>query len=591
MILPARGPFNNGNAPHLPIAEAFRVQAGRLWFRKGKARREGRRAGAGRVGIRQGSWRLAVFLLAVVAAMGGLALAKGGLWITKHEGDTLHLADMVLRMARGQVPHLDYATPIGILAVAPVAGLVALGAGLGHALILSQIAVALLLVPAILRAGPSRMQGPWPYLLGALVLVFVLALVHGEADPSPSISMHYNRWAWAISYLVLVLALLPALPGRARPLQDGALIGLGMAALALLKMTFFAAFALPVLLALALRREGRALLAALVAGLAVAGVITLLLGPGFWAAYLGDLLQVAGSDVRPQPGASFAGVLTAPLYRLVSILAIACVILLRRAGQADLGLVLIVLFPAFAFVTYQNYGNDPQWIYLLALLAFVARPAPGTRRAWGFDLRDGLTAVGIAAFAHGAPSLQNMAFSPLLHLGQGAASHALGPGGSVLADIRVLDSRMSELSGTAAIPAPDFPPPNAAAAAAGDRLSARPAVLSGETLPGCTLTTGLAQWFRAVTADLEAVGQAGAGIFAADALSPYWLYGDFRPLTGGAPWYYDGLPGLADADLVLVPLCPASPAARIAALEALAEVPLTEIRRTSLYILLEKSAP
>lgn len=555
---------------------------------------KGRRAGAGRVGIRQGSWRLAVFLLAVVAVMGGLALAKGGLWITKHEGDTLHLADMVLRMARGQVPHLDYATPIGILAVAPVAGLVALGAGLGQALILAQALLALALVPAILRAGPSRMQGPWPYLLGALVLVFVLALVHGEADPSPSISMHYNRWAWAISYLVLVLALLPALPGRARPWLDGALIGLGMAALALLKMTFFAAFALPVLLALALRREGRALLAALVAGLAVAGVITLLLGPGFWAAYLGDLLQVARSDVRPQPGASFAGVLTAPLYRLVSILAILAVVLLRRAGQADLGLVLIVLFPAFAFVTYQNYGNDPQWIYLLALLAFVARPAPGTRRAWGFDLRDGLTAVGIAAFAHGAPSLQNMAFSPLLHLGQGAASHALGPGGSVLADIHVLDSRMSELSGTAAIATPDLPQlPPAAAAAAGGRLSDRPAVLSGETLPGCTLTTGLAQWFRAVTADLEAAGEAGAGIFAADALSPYWIYGDFRPLTGGAPWYYDGLPGLADADLVLVPLCPASPAARIAALEALAEaeVPLTEIRRTSLYILLEKSAP
>jgi len=562
-------------------------------FAKVRRAAKGRRAGAGRVDIRQGSWRLAGFLLAVVAVMGGLALAKGGLWITKHEGDTLHLADMVLRMARGQVPHLDYVTPIGILAVAPVAGLVALGAGLGHALILSQIAVALLLVPAILRAGPSRMQGPWPYLLGALVLVFVLALVHGESDPSTSMSMHYNRWAWAISYLVLVLALLPALPGRARPWLDGALIGLGMAALALLKITFFAAFALPVLLALVLRREGRALLAALVAGLAVAGAVTLLLGPGFWAAYLGDLLQVAGSDTRPQPGASFTGVLTAPLYRLASILAIACVILLRRAGQADLGLVLIVLFPAFAFVTYQNYGNDPQWIYLLALLAFVARPAPGTRRAWGVDLRDGLTAVGIAAFAHGAPSLQNMAYSPLMHLRQGEDSQPVGAAGSALADVHVLDARMSRLAGTSDIPTSDFPQLLPLPLDEDASISERPALLNGETLPRCVMAAGLSAWLHAVTADLEAAGHSGKGIFTTDTLSPFWMFGDFRPLNQGAPWYYDGLPGFEGADLVLVPLCPLSPSGRIAALEALAEaeVPLTEIRRSSLYILLEKIAP
>ena len=583
-----RAPFNNGNAASRGFpGESWQAMVSPMVKRAAK----GRRAGAGRVNIRQGSWRLAVFLLAVVAVMGGLALAKGGLYIAKHEGDTLHLADMVLRMARGQVPHLDYATPIGILAVAPVAGLVALGAGLGHALILAQIALALMLVPAILRAGSSRMQGPWPFVLGALVLIFVLALVHGESEPSTSISMHYNRWAWAISYLVLVLALLPALPGRARPLLDGALIGLGMAALALMKMTFFAAFALPVLLALALRREGRALLAALVAGLAVAGAVTLLLGTGFWAAYLGDLLQVAGSDVRPQPGASFTGVLTEPLYRLVSILAILAVVFLRKGGQADLGLMLIVLFPAFAFVTYQNYGNDPQWIYLLALLAFVARPAPGTHRAWGFDLRDGLTAVGIAAFAHGAPSLQNMAYSPLMHLRLGEGSQPVG--GRALADIHVIDSRMASLAGTSAIAAPDFPQLAPPALADDAPISDRPAVLNGETLPRCAMATGLTAWLHAVTADLEAAGQSGKGIFTTDTLSLFWMFGDFRPLDQGAPWYYDGLPGIEDADLVLVPLCPVSPSARTAALEALAEtgIELTEIRRTSLYILLGKNAP
>jgi len=61
------------------------------------------------------------FLVAIVAALGGLALAKGGFYIGKHEGDTLHMVEIIFRIVAGEIPHLDFVTPIGGLAFAPAA--------------------------------------------------------------------------------------------------------------------------------------------------------------------------------------------------------------------------------------------------------------------------------------------------------------------------------------------------------------------------------------------------------------------------------------------------------------------------------------
>ena len=58
-----------------------------------------------------------VFLIAVLCLFGGLPFAKGALYIAQHEGDTLHLADIVFREVQGQWPHLDFMTPIGVLAM------------------------------------------------------------------------------------------------------------------------------------------------------------------------------------------------------------------------------------------------------------------------------------------------------------------------------------------------------------------------------------------------------------------------------------------------------------------------------------------
>ena len=147
-----------------------------------------------------------------------------------------------------------------------------------------------------------------------------------------------------------------------------------MAFLLLCKVTYFAAFAPVVLVALLLRKAWGSLIGSLVAGLQVMGVTTAFAGFGFWGAYLGDLLTVAGSDVRAQPGAGLQTIIGAPAYLGGSLVLLLGVVLLRQAGEDALGLLLLLLVPGFIYVTFQNFGNDPQWLMLLAILLLVPQP-------------------------------------------------------------------------------------------------------------------------------------------------------------------------------------------------------------------------
>jgi hypothetical protein len=534
---------------------------------------------------------LAGLFAALIVGLGGLMLAKGGLYLAKHEGDTLHLADMVLRMAEaGQWPHLDFMTPIGVLAIAPIAAFVWLGSGLGHAVIWAQVLVALVLLLPLVRAMASRFDGVVAAALGSYVVVLCLALVHGEAQPAVSLSMHYNRWAWAIVYVVVPLAVL-ADRGRRHPWLDGALIGLGMAALALIKVTYFAAFAPAVLMVLVLRGQGRMLLAGLLAGLVVVAGLTALAGPAFWQAYLGDLLAVSRSEIRAQPGLSLASVIAAPAYFGGSLAALATVVFLRQSGRTSEGLALLLLLPGFFYVTWQNYGNDPQWLVLLAAVALSLRPDAYARNVLGWPMRSALTLLGVVALAFATPSLINLALSPLRQVFASTEGMVpLLPGRPAHADVLVQQARLYGARASVTLDAPGAP-----YAAYRDRAGElpEPAVLNGETLAECELLGGYNTWFEATAADLAAAGLNGRSIFIADLFSTLWLYGDFPPLQGGAPWLYGGTPGIAAADYVLVPLCPTNVASRSAALKGLVEAgpALTEVQRNARFILLRPVRP
>lgn len=536
-------------------------------------------------------WRLTALLLMIVAVLGGAAVLKGGFYLGKHEGDTMQLAEIVLRMARGQWPHLDFMTPIGVLAMAPIALFVRLGAGIGHAIFYAQIMVALILLPAAVRVVHSRVQGCAGWAYAGFIMVLCVALVHGEAESSVSISMHYNRWAWAIAYVVVPLVMLVPQDGQARPKLDGMIIGLGMATLLLIKATYFVSLAPFVLIGLIARRWWGSLAAAALAGLAVAMIITLLAGVNFWAAYLGDLLTVAGSDVRPQPGESIGSVGAAPAYLGATLCILAGVILLRQAGRMTEGMLLLILMPGLMYIVYQNYGNDPQWLLMVALFAFVLRPEAGVTNSFGWDLRQGMTTVALLAAAFGFPSAINLAYSPIRHLAAATKDDVpLLPNLPRHRDILTTASRLYRVE---LITSGDGPGTSFASYRAEGKRDKEEAYLSGEKLPECTTESGMWAWFEVVTKDLEAAGYGGKSILGADLFSFYWMFGDFQPVKGAAPWYYGGLSGLKNADYLVVPLCPMSPEIRVGMLKDLAKQHwnLHEVRRTDLYILIEAKAP
>ncbi|MEM9854981.1 MAG: hypothetical protein AAF841_11105 [Pseudomonadota bacterium] len=506
--------------------------------------------------------------LALWALGSALLLMPGGLSITRHTGDALHMIAIVERMSLGQTPHIDFMTPIGALAFWPISSLDRYGMEAGQAFVTAQVILAFMLGAMALFIGLKRAGWPYALALSLLVIILVLALVHGEARPAVSVSMHYNRWAWAMAFICLFAALLPS---RGGGLFDGLIIGALLAGLVLIKVTYVAALAPLIALGLILTGQRAAFLVAVATGLAIAGALTLALGMGYWAAYLGDLLAVAGSSVRPQPGLDFIEILTAPAFLFGTLTTLALVAALRRGGFESEGLFVLILLGGASYITYQNFGNDPQWLALLALLAAVwasEAPEEGARPA--------LQLCAVALLAIAAPSFVNMLASPVRHAQINLADYTpILEGGALHQDMRMSTLRANRLRADVALER-GFEPFDAS-------FERAPALFQGEPLPVCA-TEPIAGYFSAITEDLGERGLAqGQGIFTMDILNPYWLYGDHRALDGGTPWYYGDLAGLADAQFVLLPSCPLRMRVRDLIAEELAEVPMTEVARTPMY--------
>lgn len=528
------------------------------------------------------------FLMAIVAVLGGFALAKGGFYIGKHEGDTLHMVEIIFRMVAGETPHLDFVTPIGGLAFVPQVLFVTLGYGIGKASILAQILMAVVFLPMVWWVGIGRLTPAISALFGLVVMVLLLALVHGEAERSTSISMHYNRWAWAAAYLAIVAALVPPVHPR-NAVVDGGIVGVMLSALAMIKVTYFAAFAVPIAIALVLTGQRRALVVSVLTGAAIFSGLTLWLGPDYWLAYLGDLLSVTQSDIRQMPGDSFEAILGAPAWLGASIAGIVSVVLLRQSRAHAAGLVLLLLLPGFAYVTWQNFGNDPQWLPLLAILLFAFIPPQDMTNGFGWNLRNATKLTAVAALSLGAPSFFNLAYSPFRHYGIVTEDYSpLLPRGGVHADLQTAKIRAMRVDARIAL---DIEAMGLARYREGANRE-ETAIFLGEHMPTCALEIGLPSVFDAIARDMEEHGIGrGEPIFVADLFSSIlWLYGDFAPLIHGAPWYYGGLPGYDEARYLVVTHCPVVQEAQTRILNAITARGadnLKELRRNSVYTLYE----
>ena len=528
--------------------------------------------------------KLALFMVAALALFSLPTLWAGGLYLSKHEGDMIHLLQIVLRMADGDLPHVDFMTPLGLFGFAPAAVLVSAGMGAGMAMIWSQVLLGAVLLPLAWWAAHSRMQGPVAYVFGGIVMLLCVALMQGTHETNVSLSMHYNRWCWAASFVAIAVAALPA--KRSNVVADGVVVGVAMALILMIKATYFIGFAPAVIVGLLMHKNAKAFGVALVTGIVILAGITIFTGVEFWLAYIRDLLAVAGSEQRAGASLPIMDVIATPAYIPATAALLAGVIFTRQSGSDTLGLVLLILAPGFWYVTYQNYENEPQWLILLAIILWAARPAGDVENRQGWNLRYLTSVTALVSAALIAPTVINLAYSPFRHMQ--ASADEFSP---FLADqpqhddFQLFNIRVFRMDQRRAAEV-NLP--------GGEAFSEKAkreevTVWQGQSWAYCTTDVGFLNWYRTMAAQLQRGGYGDARILMTDILSPLSIFGDFPALKGGAPWYYGKLSGLPDAQYVLVPFCPIADDTRAAMLKHMDEigVPVSEVQRTDQYVLFE----
>lgn len=484
---------------------------------------------------------IAVFLTQAV-----LLLGAGHLAITGHEVDVFHASEAAIRLSEGQAQHIDFMSPLGVLTFAPVAAFLAAGFGISTSFLSANLLVALLMLPLIAWVSLSRFKGILGACFGVVVLLMVTAVVFGGDQATVSMSMYYNRWAWGIVFLILSLLLIE--PTVERPTLEGAIIGVLLGILALLKMTFFISIAPIVFVALLTARDWHRLLVCGIGGVVVALIATLFLGFGHWAAYLADMRFVSASDVRPQPGIDITSILSAPAFLPASVCLLACIIGLRKTGHERFGLILLLLVPAFTYITFQNWGNDQKWLILLGFLAIVwRRSSKGT--VFGTDAATFYAMISVASFAIIGPSMINMSMSTIRNFFADDAKYIQIADDPRHTGLKIERERSFDASGTVPVFGVTDP----------QNTEESETLKIGEfEIPRCELNLGYFGVISAITTSLQDAGYRDAVLAFADVTNPLAIVGGFQRTEYGSPWYYGGARSAEVADFVVVPKCPIS---------------------------------
>ncbi|MGI9395016.1 MAG: hypothetical protein ACR2OY_10260 [Boseongicola sp.] len=527
---------------------------------------------------------LFVIILISGGIMAALPISKGAFLISAHEGDTYHLMDILFRMEMGLKPHQDFMTPLGLLSLLPILVFMKAGYGIGAAIVWSQVLVAAVMVIPVWYVAWSRLTRYTGYTFAAISMVLILALTFGGTEPGLSISMHYNRWAWAVAWVLIVIALTPP-RGKQWPIVDGLIYGFGLSALVLLKVTFFVALLPGIALVMLLRREFASMVTAAVTGVVVFLLATFLIGFDFWPGYVGDLLTVSQSEVRPYPGVAFLDMISNSRNIATVFIGLLSYFFISRAGHPAAALGIVLLVPGFFFITYQNFGNDPKWMVPLAAVMMALRPAAGARVISGVDIRTALAMTSLAAVMTFSASAFTLAMSPLRQLAQPIERFdPMLPALPLHHDILVRKDRAYTVNAEIYLDQPSSVWGKYRTLA--DRSD--PPTLGGVTFPHCEILAGTSAWFNEISADLVAANiPSGSQLFTTDVLTGFWLFADFEPLQNGAPWYYGDLSGIENADYILVPKCSFLDRVYGIMLDELkaANLPITLVRNNELYAL------
>ena len=487
-----------------------------------------------------------LMLIILLATQALLIWSVGNVFVNAHELDVLHALEGALRVADGERPHLDFMTPLGVMTFAPLAWLLDLGLGRGAAIAFSGVLIAAILLPAMFWVGITRLSGRLRLVWGASLILLITASVFGDTTANNSFSMYYNRWSWAVVFILLTSIILPSNKEKTET-PDGVVIGAGMAFLVLCKITFFAGFFPAVVLALIYQRKWQTLAVGSITGLIIiAGVTIWAGGISYWFAYFDDLTFVQSVNLGERNG-GWSGYIATPtgIFAVVSLLVAA--VFLSKSDNQEMAIYVLLFAPGFVFATYHNWGVEPKYVIFLAFMI------------WTGAKKNKIQAAGFSLLLIGsiAPTLINIGLSNLRPL-------ALDKSGFE----RVFED---ETTGALMFKSERVHIPATSKAFPDDLYEIK--TVEGDTflLPECTITQGNLGQDKAIMAMILSLGLETEGALVADAFSNYWMFGEFKRISGAAIWQYGGDYGVEDAKTLVVADCPSSSIRRRTILDGIEE--------------------
>lgn len=178
-------------------------------------------------------------MTAFAVVVSAMLLIPGKTFVTAMPQDVFIFIDGAYRLAHGQVPHVDFQTPLGALGfVLPYLGLVIsgeYGATMPTALALVLLAV----TPIAIYVLASRLHYHVALLVGFYVLLLIAApLVTGHPPSQITMGEWYNRVCWGVLILLLLLYIPPVVASRPTQVVDGVVAGLLVAFLIYTKITY-----------------------------------------------------------------------------------------------------------------------------------------------------------------------------------------------------------------------------------------------------------------------------------------------------------------------------------------------------------------
>ncbi len=535
--------------------------------------------------------RFAIYLGVAFLVLATLSLLPGVFHVTGHEIDLIQAVDIAYRMSDGLIPHVDFMTPLGVLAFQPIGWFLEAGYGPGRAFLLANVLVTLTLLPAIWWVGMSRLDGGVRVAFGLGMVALGLSMVFGGANPAIMASMYYNRWAWIPAFCVILMLLLPARPGWRSPLVDGVLIGLAGGALVLVKVTYVIALLPFALRAIISTGQWRLFGWAAATAIALLGWATVSYG-GFalWPAYIGDLMAVAFESDRTNPGTPLSDLVASPATLSMTLVLLLVIVFWRRVRMKGEGIAMLLLAPGLVYITFQNWGNDPKWLFLMAIILLSLLPPETARPFWGVPPRVFSKVLAVVCLVLYAPSMMNIATSQIRHFGKDHSKTTYLFPGDLRSDIRVDVPRNFEPKMQLPLEGIDYPADYAKDE--NESEDDKPLTVNGEEILDCSLNLGFVGWTRTAIEQLGAIPEAvGRHVLVADVYDHLWLLGPFARNDGMAPWYYGTSGGFDEVEFIMVPLCAVSQGERRSKLERIHEMgwTLEEVARTDLFILYRRA--